>query len=123
MILFIHKVGNNFRSHYYIFNMPSNDRCIACQARNPSFVFPSERSLKFKWMNILGLEDVPHARAKLCPLHFPPDKVFFDGSRMALLEGAEPLAKVNTSYHISDRFMYFLGNSQYHSLPMSFISA
>ena len=77
--------------------MPSNVRCIACQARNPSFVFPAERSLKFKWMNILGLEDVPHARARLCPLHSPADKVFFDGSRMALLEGAEPLAKVNTS--------------------------
>ena len=51
-------------------------------------LFSQPRELKFKWMNILGLKDVPHARAKLCPLHFPPDKVFFDGSRMALLEGA-----------------------------------
>ena len=78
--------------------MPSKDCCIVCQAKNPSFQLPADRSEKFKWMNILGLEDVPHPQAQLCPLHFPPDQVFFDGRRMALVEGAKPLAKVNSFF-------------------------
>ena len=41
-------------------------------------------------MNILGLKEVPVKSAQLCVRHF----FIFDG-KMALLDGAKPLAKVN----------------------------
>ena len=48
----------------------------------------------FKWMNILGLKEVPVKSAQLSIRHFLPQDIIFDG-KMALLDGAKPLAKVN----------------------------
>ena len=46
--------------------------CFACKAPNSSFVFPNNRGKVFKWMNILGFEDVPGKMQSFATVIFPP---------------------------------------------------
>ena len=69
--------------------MPAH--CKVCPNLTSHFSFPKERSRRFKWMNILEMTDVPEPRAQLCTLHFAIDDFFYDGRKVALMDGAVPL--------------------------------
>ena len=48
--------------------------CFICKKRNASFRFPSDRTTRLKWMNVLDMETVifPDKNDRICEDHFDP---------------------------------------------------
>ena len=49
-------------------------KCFVCSKPNASFRFPSDRSARLRWINVLGLETnvFPDDGDRLCDSHFDP---------------------------------------------------
>ena len=71
--------------------MPS---CYACDSHQQGvFKFPSDRSMRFKWINCLGIESsvLPCSSDRLCVRHFTPaDIIITPGGLRRLRVGALP---------------------------------
>ena len=82
----------------------SNTRCFVCNEKKSSYhSFPKERSELFRWMNLLGLEDVPGPYSRLCSLHFRPSDILTVGNnRQCIRPGALPLTGPEVPFKTSN---------------------